>query len=77
MLRETVEEARKHNLPVIAYCVVQQGGHLLDAHPEYAMCDSKGNAIGRFCYNSGYLGVMKDIVAEQLAYGIAGFHIES
>jgi len=75
-LRETMEEAKKHNLPVIAYCVVQQGGHFLNEHPEYEMRDYLGNHIGRFCYNSGYLDVMKDIVAEQLAYGITGFHID-
>jgi hypothetical protein len=75
-LRETMEEAQKHNLPVIAYCVVQQGGHFLDEHPEYEMRDYQGNRIGRFCYNSGYLEEMKEIVAEQLAYGIAGFHID-
>lgn len=75
-LRETMEEAQKYNLPVIAYCVVQQGGHFLDEHPEYEMRDYQGNRIGRFCYNSGYLEVMKEIVAEQLAYGIAGFHID-
>jgi hypothetical protein len=75
-LRETVEEAAKHKLPVIAYCVVQQDGHYLRKHPEFAMRDRAGNRIGRFCYNSGYLDVMKQIVAEQLAYGIAGFHID-
>ena len=75
-LRETVQEAAKHKLPVIAYCVVQQGGHYLREHPEFEMRDPAGNRIGRFCYNSGYLDVMKQIVAEQLAYGIAGFHID-
>jgi len=62
-LRETMKEAQKHNLPVIAYCVVQQGGHFSEKHPEYEMRDYEGNRIGRFCYNSGYLDVMKDIVA--------------
>ena len=76
VLRETMDEAKKHNLPVITYCVVQQGGHFLDKHPEYEMRDYQGNRIGRFCYNSGYLDVMKKIVAEQLAYGIDGFHID-
>jgi hypothetical protein len=71
-----MEEARKHDLPVIAYCVVQQGGHFLDDHPEYEMRDCKGKRIGRFCYNSGYLGVMKEIVTEQLSYGITGFHVD-
>ncbi len=75
-LRETVEEAAKHKLPVITYCVVQQGGHYLQKHPEFEMVDPDGKRIGRFCYNSGYLEVMKKIVAEQLAYGIAGFHLD-
>jgi hypothetical protein len=75
-LREAVEEARKHRLPVIAYCVVQQGGHYLDAHPEFEMRDAGGGRLGRFCYNSGYLEEMKQILAEQLAYGIDGFHID-
>ena len=61
VLRETMDEAKKHNLPVIAYCVVQQGGHFLDKHSEYEMRDYQGNRIGRFCYNSGYLDVMKEI----------------
>jgi hypothetical protein len=75
-LRETADEAAGHGLPVIAYCVVQQGGHYLQQHPEFEMRDPAGNRIGRFCYNSGYLDVMKQVVAEQLAYGIAGFHID-
>ncbi len=75
-LRDAVEEGHRNKLPVMAYCVVQQGGHYLEAHPEFEMRDAKGNCIGRFCYNSGYLEVMKQIVAEQLAYGIDGFHID-
>ncbi len=63
-------------LPIIAYCVVQQGGHFLKSHPEWEMRGVDGKPIGRFCYNSGYLEAMKKIVAEQLAYGIAGFHID-
>lgn len=75
-LREALHEARAHQLPILAYCVVQQGGHFLKAHPEWEMRGADGKAIGRFCYNSGYLDAMKAIVAEQLAYGIAGFHID-
>jgi hypothetical protein len=74
--REAMNEARLHKLPVIAYCVVQQGGHFLKAHPEWEMRGADGKPIGRFCYNSGYLEAMKQIVAEQLAYGIDGFHID-
>ncbi len=75
-LREAVDEARKHRLPLIAYCVVQQGGHFLKAHPEWEMRGADGQPIGRFCLNSPYLEMMKKITAEQLAYGIDGFHID-
>lgn len=75
-LREAVEEARRQHLPLLAYCVVQQGGHFLKAHPEWEMHDMDGKSIGRFCLNSGYLEAMKQIVAEQLAYGIDGFHVD-
>ena len=75
-LREAVDEARNHRLPLISYCVVQQGGHLLKAHPEWEMRGADGKPIGRFCLNSGYLAMIKKITAEQLAYGIDGFHID-
>ena len=75
-LHEAMDEAKRHKLPLIAYCVVQQGGNFLEVHPEWKMCGADGKPLGRFCYNSGYLEAMKQIVAEQLAYGIAGFHID-
>ncbi|MCR9291678.1 MAG: hypothetical protein NXI32_03095 [bacterium] len=75
-LREAVDEAAKSNLPVIAYCVVQQAGHFLDAHPEWQMRDSQGHPLGRFCFNSGYLEALQEILAEQMAYGVHGFHID-
>ena len=75
-LQEALDEARRHQLPVIAYCVVQQGGHFLKAHPQFAMRGADGAPLGRFCFNSGYLEAMKSIVAEQLAYGIDGFHMD-
>jgi hypothetical protein len=75
-LQEAVEEARPHRLPIIAYCVVQQGGHFLREHPEFEMRSADGKPLGRFCLRSGYLETMKKIVAEQLAYGIDGFHID-
>ena len=75
-LREAMAEARKRKMPLIAYCVVQQGGHFLAERPEFQMRDPEGNPIGRFCYNSGYLEPMKAILEEQLAYGIDGFHID-
>ena len=76
VLNEAVQEASKQGLPVIAYCVVQQGGHFLDAHPELAMRGSDGKRLDRYCYNSGYLAYMKKLTSEMLAYGIAGFHID-
>ena len=75
-LREAMTEARKHDLPIISYCVVQQGGNYLQQNPQWQMRDSDGKPIGRFCFNSGYLDAMKQIAAEQLAYGIDGFHID-
>jgi hypothetical protein len=66
-LREAVDEAAKHGIPVIAYCVVQQGGHFLKAHPEWEMRGPDGKPIGRFCFNSGYLEATKPMFAEQLA----------
>ncbi len=75
-LREALAEAKPRGLPTIAYCVVQQAGHYLTAHPEWEMRGAEGKRLGRFCYNSGYLEAMKQIVAEQLAYGLDGFHID-
>ena len=76
VLREAVDEARIQKLPLIAYCVVQQGGQFLDKHPEMAMRGPDGKLIGRYCLNSSYLGTMKALTSEMLAYGIAGFHID-
>jgi hypothetical protein len=75
-LREAVQEARRHKLPIIAYCVLQQGGHFQQAHPELRMHGADGKLLGHFCFNAGYLDVMKRLVAEQLAYGVDGFHID-
>ncbi|WP_250846967.1 alpha-amylase family protein [Aquisphaera insulae] len=77
VLREAVEEGAKRGLPIIAYCVVQQGGHYLEQHPEFAMRDAAGAIIpGRFCLNSGYLETLKSLATEMIGYGIAGFHID-
>ncbi|MGC9052781.1 MAG: family 10 glycosylhydrolase [Candidatus Hydrogenedens sp.] len=76
-LKESINEAKKYNMPVIAYCVVQQGGHYIEQHPEFLMHDLNGKPIyHRFCYNSGYLEVMKQIVDEIMDYGVQGFHID-
>ncbi len=76
-LREGVDEAKKRDLPLIAYCVIQQGGHFINEHPEFAPRDADGKIIGgRYCYRSGYLEVMKKLASEMLAYGVAGFHFD-
>lgn len=75
-LVDAVAEGRRAGIPVIAYCVVQQGGHFLRAHPEWEMRGPDGRPLGRFCLNSGYLGAVKAILAEQLAKGVAGFHVD-
>jgi hypothetical protein len=76
ILRESVDEANKLGVPLIVYCVVQQGGHFLTAHPQFKMRDAAGAPIDRFCLNSGYLEVMKQILSEQLAYGPAGLVVD-
>ena len=76
VLREAVEEGRARTLPIIAYCVVQQGGRFLEQHPELAMRGVDGALLPRYCLNSGTLDVLKSLTAEMLAYGIAGFHID-
>ena len=75
-LRAAVREGRRLGIPVIAYCVVQQGGHFLAAHPEWEMRGVDGKPLGRFCLRSGYLDAMKAILDEQLAAGVDGFHID-
>ena len=39
-----MEEAAKHQLPIIAYCVVQQAGNFLADHPEFQAIDAAGKA---------------------------------
>jgi hypothetical protein len=75
-LREAVEEARARHLPIIVYCAVQQDGHLLQSRPDWAMRTPDGQLLDRYCYNSGYLETMKAILAELLAYGVAGVHLD-
>ncbi len=76
VLREVVDAAALHELPVIAYCVVQGNGYPLRHHPEYKMVDVHGKPIDRVCLNSGYLEHVKALTTEMLAYGIEGFHID-
>ncbi len=77
LLRECLEEARKHDLPVIAYVQVQYDTSSWQAHPEWRMKDSNGEDIGgRLCFNSGYLEFIKQILAELMKCPIAGLHVD-
>lgn len=77
VLRETVDEARQHNLPVLTYILQQYPARTLIEHPDWKALDRGGTPINdRVCYNSPYLDYMKQMIAEQLAYGIDGFHLD-
>lgn len=77
LLEECLEEASRHDMPVIAYCQVQYDHTSWHAHPEWRMKDAGGKEItNRLCYNSGYLGFIQAVVAEMLQYDIHGFHID-
>ena len=39
LLRECLDEARKHGMPIIAYCQVQYATNSWNAHPEWRMKD--------------------------------------
>lgn len=76
-LREAVEAAKPHHLPVIVYTVVQASGYALREHPEFAMVGLDGNAIpNRVCLNGPYRDFVKGLLKEMLAYGIQGFHVD-
>lgn len=66
ILRETTEEAKKHNLPIIAYCVVQYGSRATREHPDFRMVAADGKPFERNCFNSGYSGYVEKVIAEIL-----------
>ena len=77
VLREAVEEARKHKLPIIAYCQLQYPAHELRQHPEWKMCQADGKPIDYLvCFNSPYADSVKRLLTEIANYGIAGFHLD-
>ena len=63
-------------MPVIAYCVLQYPTHTLHEHPDWRMRDKEGNPIERVCFNSPYIGYVKQLLAEMMTYGIDGFHLD-
>jgi len=77
VLREAVDEARKHHLPIIAYCQLQYPSHELRQHPEWKARQADGKPINHLvCFNSPYTNVVKELLAEMTSYGIAGFHLD-
>jgi len=77
LLKECLEEAKRHELPLIAYCQVQYDTSSWRSRPEWRMRDSAGQDIpGRLCYCSGYLGFVQACAAEMMEYDIAGFHFD-
>jgi len=77
VLREAVGEARKHHLPIIAYCQLQYPSHELRQHPEWKARQPDGKPINHLvCFNSPYTNVVKELLAEMTSYGIAGFHLD-
>lgn len=77
LLREVLDEAKIHDLPIIAYFQIQYDTGAWQAHPEWRMKDVAGKDIpARLCYNSDYLKYNKQAMAELLEYEIAGFHVD-
>jgi hypothetical protein len=77
VLRETVNEARKHNMPVIVYCVLQYPNQTLRKHPDWKARDHNGNPINHLvCFNSPYGDYFKGLLMEMAGYGIDGFHLD-
>ena len=77
LLREVLDEAKGHNLPIIAYFQIQYDSGAWRAHPEFRMKDVTGKDIpDRLCYNSGYLEYNQSALDELLKYEIVGFHVD-
>ena len=77
LLGECLDEAKKHHLPIIAYCQVQYDSSSWRAHPDWRMKGVDGKDLdGRLCYNSGYLEFIKQVLGEMMNYPIVGFHVD-
>ncbi len=77
VLRECLDEARKYDMPVVAYCQVQYDSSSWRAHPEWRMKGPDGKDLdSRLCYNSGYVEQIKGFLAEMMEYEISGFHVD-
>jgi hypothetical protein len=77
VLREAVDEGRRLNLPIIAYCQLQYPAHELRQHPEWKARQADGKPIDHLvCFNSPYTNTVTALLTEMLGYSIAGFHLD-
>jgi len=77
LLREILDAARPHKLPIVAYCQVQYDDSSWRAHPEWRMQGADGSHLGgRLCFNSGYIEFIKAVLAEMMEYEVVGFHVD-
>jgi hypothetical protein len=77
LLRESLDEAKKHGITIVAYCLVQHDPSSWRAHPDWRMKNPEGKDIyDCLCYNSGYIEFIKQVLAEMMEYEIAGFHVD-
>jgi hypothetical protein len=77
LLRECIEEAKPHGLPIVAYCQIQYDSSSWRAHPEWRMKGPDGKDLEpRLCFNSPYIDYIKTVADEMMAYEISGFHFD-
>jgi hypothetical protein len=77
LLRECLDTASDHGIPIVAYCQIQYDSAAWEAHPDWRMKGADGKEIhDRLCYNSGYFDYNRQIAAEMLNYPISGFHFD-
>lgn len=83
LLRNIVRECKQHGIAVVFYCCVSQSAHLGQRHPEWLMRDSENRTVAfdsvqgpLLCYNSGYLGYVKALAEEMLAYDPDGLFFD-
>jgi hypothetical protein len=77
LLRECLDAAASHGIPLIAYCQIQYDTAAWMAHPDWRMKDQEGKDIRpRLCYNSPYFDYNRQIAAEMLTYPVQGFHFD-
>lgn len=77
VLREAMDEAKKHHLPIIAYCQLQYPAYELRQHPDWKVRQANGDPINHLvCFNSPYADNVERLLSEIMAYGVDGFHLD-